>query len=239
MSSSSDRPSDRPTPELGSRWLDFVRVFVLTSGGLGLSGWAPGTFGTIGGVLLAIALEFVPGLPFSVVLALGAFVCTVVGVLLGPWAERYFGKKDPGAIVLDETQTRAALAAQESAGELPDGTTADAAFAEGGFRAYVDLEDAAFADHKRALALLLTAAYQEEGVEATRAAELAARYAQGNTDAGLLQSLIAEGRASLPSDLMGIADIDPTDPTLPLGLPYFGLGKTGLVGQLGARYLTV
>ncbi|MCA9607045.1 MAG: alkaline phosphatase D family protein [Myxococcales bacterium] len=145
----------------------------------------------------------------------------------------------PGAIVLDETQTRAALAAQESAGELPDGTTADAAFAEGGFRAYVDLEDAAFADHKRALALLLTAAYQEEGVEATRAAELAARYAQGNTDAGLLQSLIAEGRASLPSDLMGIADIDPTDPTLPLGLPYFGLGKTGLVGQLGARYLTV
>ena len=102
MSSSSDRPSDRPTRELGSRWLDFVRVFLLTSGGLGLSGWAPGTFGTIGGVLLAIALEFVPGLPFSVVLALGAFVCTVVGVLLGPWAERYFGKKDPGAIVLDE-----------------------------------------------------------------------------------------------------------------------------------------
>lgn len=145
----------------------------------------------------------------------------------------------PGAVILDETQTRAALAAQEAAGELPDGMTADAAFDAGGFRSYVDLEDAAFADHKRALELLLTAEYQAEGVEAARAAELAARYAQGLTDAALLQARIAEGRASLPSDLMSVADVDPTDPTLPRGLPYFGLGKTGTVGQLGARYLTV
>ncbi|MCB9597580.1 MAG: alkaline phosphatase D family protein [Sandaracinaceae bacterium] len=145
----------------------------------------------------------------------------------------------PGAVILDEAQTRAALAAQEAAGELPAGTTADAAFAEGRFRSYVDLEDAAFADHKRALEILLTAAYGAEGVEAARAAELAATYAQGKTDAALLQARISEGRASLPADLMGVTDVDPTDATLPLGLPYFLLGKTSLVGQLGARYLTV
>lgn len=144
----------------------------------------------------------------------------------------------PGAVILDEAQTRAALAAQEAAGELPAGTTADAAFAEGSFRTYVDLDDAAFADHRRALELLLTAGYAEEGVEAARAAELAATYARGLTDAALLLERIEEGRASLPADLMALT-LDPADPALPSGLPYFMLGKTGLVGQLGARYLTV
>ncbi len=85
-----------------SRVLDFVRVFVLTSGGLGLAGFAPGTFGTVGGVLVARLLEFLPWPTLALSLAGAALVCTAIGVALGPWAERYFGEKDPGAIVLDE-----------------------------------------------------------------------------------------------------------------------------------------
>jgi len=145
----------------------------------------------------------------------------------------------PGAVLLDEDQTRAALAAQEAAGELPDGTTADDAFAGGGFRTYVDLDDAAFADHARALELLLAAGYEAEGVDASRAAELAGEYAQGLTDAALASDLIEAGRASLPADLSGVTAIDPADASLPRGLPVAMLGKTALVGQLGARYLTV
>ncbi len=145
----------------------------------------------------------------------------------------------PGAVILDEAQTRAALERQETDGDLPDGVTAAMAFDTGGFRAYVDLEDTALADHKRALAAALTAGYASEGVEMARAAELAATYAQGLTDAALLNRTIDDARAALPADLMGIAAIDASDPTLPTGLPYLLLGKTGLVGQLGSRYLTV
>lgn len=145
----------------------------------------------------------------------------------------------PGAVILDQAQTRATLAQQETDGDLPDGVTADMAFASGGFRSYVDLDDAAFADHATALELLLTGAYQAEGVEASRAAELAARYATGKTDAAILQGTIDDGRASLPAALMGVSAIDPADPALEVGLPYALLGKTDLVGQLGARYLTV
>lgn len=77
-------------------------MLVMTSGGLGLAKFAPGTFGTFGGVALAMALEYVPGLPLWSTLLVGAFLCCVVGIALGSWAERFFGTKDPGAVVLDE-----------------------------------------------------------------------------------------------------------------------------------------
>lgn len=144
----------------------------------------------------------------------------------------------PGAVLLDEAQVQAALARLEADGELPAGTTAGDAFAAGGFRPYVDLEDAAFADHKRALEILLTAGYAGEGVEPARAATLATRYAQGKTDAAILAATLEAGRAALPSELAALT-VDAEDPSLPRGLPYALLGKSGLVGQLGARYLTV
>ena len=77
-------------------------MLVMTSGGLGLSRFAPGTFGTFGGVGLAMLLEYVPGLPYWQLLLIATVLCCVVGIALGSWAERYFGKKDPGAVVLDE-----------------------------------------------------------------------------------------------------------------------------------------
>lgn len=143
----------------------------------------------------------------------------------------------PGSVVLSEAEVRATLARLEADGELE--TDVDTAFAEGGFRTYVDLDDAAFADHRAALELLLTGAYAAEGVPMERAATLAATYATGRVDAEILQATIDAGRSSLPAELQGVGDVDPEDPTLERGLPYAATGKTGLVGQLGARYLVV
>lgn len=85
------------------RFGDRVRLLVLTVGGLGLVRFAPGTFGTLGGVVLAVALEpFVTGRTYGVVLLALVLVMMLVGVALGSWAERWFDKKDAGAIVLDE-----------------------------------------------------------------------------------------------------------------------------------------
>jgi alkaline phosphatase D len=147
----------------------------------------------------------------------------------------------PGAVVLDEAQIRATLAQLEADGELPDGVDADAAFEAGGFRPCVDLSDPAFADHRRALELLLAAGYAAEGVPTERAEALAARYAAATqkVDAAVLQETLDAGRDALPAELASVADVDPEDPGLERGLPYLLLGKSGLTGQLGARYLTV
>jgi alkaline phosphatase D len=142
----------------------------------------------------------------------------------------------PGAVILDQSELEATFARLQADGELED---ASAAFAAGGFRTYVDLDEAAYADHARALELLLTAAYAERGVPAERAAALSARYARGKTDAALLQEAIDDGRAALPAELRGVASIDPDDPTLMRGIAYVMLGKSTLTGSLGARYLTV
>lgn len=147
----------------------------------------------------------------------------------------------PGSVVLDQAQAMAALAQLEADGDLPDGVTAADAFMAGGFRTYVDLSDPAYALHQQALTALLTAGYVAEGCPMERAQALAATYSMESTqvDAEVLQGLIDDNRASLPSELQAAEDIDPTDPSLERGLPYLLLGKSGLTGQLGARYLTV
>lgn len=147
----------------------------------------------------------------------------------------------PGAVVLDEAQTRATLAQLEADGELPEDTTAEEAFDGGGFRPYVDLSDPSLADHRRALEILLTAGYAAEGVPMERAVALAATYASDDAkvDAAVLSDLLEEGRDALPEALRSIGAIDAEDPSLERGLPYLLMGKAGLVGQLGARYLAV
>ncbi|MEL6428188.1 MAG: phosphatidylglycerophosphatase A [Planctomycetota bacterium] len=67
--------------------------------GLGLSPVAPGTFGTLGGVLIAWALSGTQDYLVAVLLA--AVVAYVAGRLAAPWAERLAGK-DPGFFVMDE-----------------------------------------------------------------------------------------------------------------------------------------
>jgi len=78
-----------------------VAAFV-TCFGLGTAPFAPGTFGTLGGVALAALAAFTwPELYLPLVL--GAIVLVTLGCAAsGGWAERAYGRKDPGAFVADE-----------------------------------------------------------------------------------------------------------------------------------------
>lgn len=142
----------------------------------------------------------------------------------------------PGHVLLSQAQTQAALTQLETDGDIPD---AAAAFAEGAFRTYVDLDDMAFAMERQALELLLTGGYMEAGVDAARASELATQYAQGLCDAEVVVGTIEAGRSALPMELQMAGMFDPAEPTLERGVSVAMCGKTGLVGQLGARYLVV
>lgn len=77
-----------------------LKLFLVTSGFLGCSPWAPGTVGTLGGVAIAWGLSFTDH--FLAWNLLACVVVYLVGRSLGDWAERYAGKKDPGIFVLDE-----------------------------------------------------------------------------------------------------------------------------------------
>ncbi len=81
---------------------DWARLLILSFGGLGLAPIASGTFGTLGGIVLAVPAVYLPVLPYWVWLLLLSLLCLALGVALGPWAEAFFGLKDPGAIVIDE-----------------------------------------------------------------------------------------------------------------------------------------
>ncbi|MCB9903109.1 MAG: phosphatidylglycerophosphatase A [Planctomycetes bacterium] len=71
-----------------------------TCGFLGAVPFAPGTFGTLGGVLIAWALAGTEQFRLWVLVA--AAVVTALGIALGDWAERYADGKDPQFFVLDE-----------------------------------------------------------------------------------------------------------------------------------------
>lgn len=76
-----------------------LRQALITAGFLGCAPVAPGTFGTLAGVLAAWALRSTQ--PYlAAVLALCALLY-VIGRALAPWAEEVYGK-DPGCFVLDE-----------------------------------------------------------------------------------------------------------------------------------------
>ncbi len=77
-----------------------LKLAVVSCGFLGLSPFAPGTAGTLGGVLIAYLLAGSQAfLPWA--LAVCALLYAV-GRSLGDWSERYAGRKDPGIFVLDE-----------------------------------------------------------------------------------------------------------------------------------------
>lgn len=85
------------------------RKWIVTLGPAGLIPLAPGTWGTLLTVavllglhgLLGLAGPVAPAAWMAVLLAtaaLASFAC----VILGPWAIAFFGKNDPGAVVIDE-----------------------------------------------------------------------------------------------------------------------------------------
>ena len=80
--------------------MNLLRLFLVSSGFLGCSPVAPGTVGTLGGVAIAWALSGTRAYLLWTLLACALLY--LVGRALGPWAEDYAGKKDPGIFVLDE-----------------------------------------------------------------------------------------------------------------------------------------
>jgi|RhiMethySRZTD1v2_1073278.scaffolds.fasta_scaffold465339_2 phosphatidylglycerophosphatase A len=83
--------------------VDRLRWLLITSGGLGLAPVAPGTFGTLGGVLLAVVLQasVAPG-ALGPWLAGTALVLLAFGCTQGAFSKRVFQCEDPGPFVLDE-----------------------------------------------------------------------------------------------------------------------------------------
>ena len=77
-----------------------LKLALVSFGFLGCSPFAPGTFGTLGGVAIAWALSRTHGYLYWS--ALAAALLYLIGRSLGDWSERYAGEKDPGIFVLDE-----------------------------------------------------------------------------------------------------------------------------------------
>jgi phosphatidylglycerophosphatase A len=79
-------------------------VWIATCGGVGYFPMAPGTAGSVVGLVLVLILAQVP-LPrlwLSGVLALLAIGIFFLGVWSAGVAERHFGRVDPGPVVIDE-----------------------------------------------------------------------------------------------------------------------------------------
>ncbi|RMH05269.1 MAG: phosphatidylglycerophosphatase A [Planctomycetota bacterium] len=86
-----------------SRLADLPRETLVTFFGLGHAPFAPGTFGTLGGVALAgLAGAWLAPAAYAPAVLGGALVLALLGAPVGAWAERRWGRKDPGQYVLDE-----------------------------------------------------------------------------------------------------------------------------------------
>ena len=76
---------------------------LVTSCGLGLAPVASGTFGTLGGVVLAVGLQcFVHDKTLAFALLGLAAVLLAFGCAMGPFSKRMFKLEDPSQFVLDE-----------------------------------------------------------------------------------------------------------------------------------------
>ncbi len=91
-------PNAPPPP--GGRWANRAKLAIVSFGFLGCSPFAPGTVGTLGGVLVAWLLASTANFPiWALVVCVTLYAITLP---LGPWSEKYAGKKDPGIFVVDE-----------------------------------------------------------------------------------------------------------------------------------------
>lgn len=77
-----------------------LKLAIVSFGFLGCSPFAPGTFGTLGGVLIAFLLKDTENYLLWSMLA--CVVLYAITLPLGKWAEGYAGRKDPGIFVVDE-----------------------------------------------------------------------------------------------------------------------------------------
>ena len=79
-------------------------VWVATAGGVGYFPVAPGTAGSLLGVGIVLAFSLLPVAPAwrSVAGALAAIILMVLGAAAASKAETFFGRVDPGQVVIDE-----------------------------------------------------------------------------------------------------------------------------------------
>jgi phosphatidylglycerophosphatase A len=81
------------------RW----KIAVATAFGLGFSPIAPGTVAALWGVAIHIAIHtLAPPSAQRWLLLAALLLISVANHVLTPWAQRYWGNKDPGQFVLDE-----------------------------------------------------------------------------------------------------------------------------------------
>ena len=80
-----------------------IRKLVSTCFYVGCAPGAPGTYGSLAAVAIALVLlQFDSPATAGIVLLGLAALLTFVGARLGSWAESYYGKTDPSQFVLDE-----------------------------------------------------------------------------------------------------------------------------------------
>lgn len=89
----------RPSPASPASPLDRLALVLATGFGTGYGPIAPGTWGSIPGLVLAWGLARLGG-PWGVLS--GAVAFAVAGVWAAGRAEALFGEKDPGRVVVDE-----------------------------------------------------------------------------------------------------------------------------------------
>jgi phosphatidylglycerophosphatase A len=108
-----------PRPDMRRAWRERpISTFFATGAGIGMIPWAPGTWGSVEGLLLAVLiarvprsalLDTAPASPLAsagevgllMVLAAAVFVL-LPGILVSGRAEAMTDSRDPGAIVVDE-----------------------------------------------------------------------------------------------------------------------------------------
>ncbi len=81
------------------KWADCVVTFL----GLGKLPIMPGTWGTLGALLIhALAARFIGTSDSPWFLPALAAVFALACLVYGPWAEKFYGRKDPNKVVIDE-----------------------------------------------------------------------------------------------------------------------------------------
>jgi len=79
-----------------------IRLVLVTAGGLGLLRRAPGTWGSLPPVAVAVVLAYMAPAAVAPTMLAVALVASIVCIALTPWAEQHFGTEDPGQEVIDE-----------------------------------------------------------------------------------------------------------------------------------------
>ncbi len=112
--------------------MDRLKTLAVTGLGTGYLPIAPGTWGSAVVVALYLLIGRIDGersYAVDAAMVLVVVVSSVICVALGPFAERHFGKKDPGQVTIDEWAGQAvALIALPAAGVGGALTAAGVAF---------------------------------------------------------------------------------------------------------------